>query len=335
MTMFNAGLNAGLDAKKQLAPLPKKRLLNARLGALLAALLIAGSAPLAAEIIHREKSLYRNIIIRESAGKRCLAFSVRRKERNQTCINLRRPKKVVFPYVRMTFAGLLVNPNPQKMLMIGLGGGTIPGILAEVYPDMAQDLVEIDPAVIKMARRYFNFMPEQLASDERDIRVHTQDGRVFTRRALKAGYQYDLIILDAFTGDYIPEHLMTQEFLMELKTLLTPETGVVVANTFSRSKLYDHESVTWRSVFGTFFNFKMSGTGNRVIVAANGDLPDDDTLRAHAARLAKRLAPYSIRLESFPRRLSRKQDWNASRRVLTDQYSPANLLQDWQPETDD
>ena len=120
---------------------------------------------------------------------------------------------------------------------------------------------------------------------------------------------------------------MTQEFLTELKTLLTAD-GVVVANTFSRSKLYDHESVTWQAVFGTFFNFKMPGTGNRVIVATKSGLPSDEMLRQNATRLAGKLASYGIRLETFPRWMSRGRDWNVSRRTLTDQYSPANLLQD-------
>ena len=49
-------------------------------------------------------------------------------------------------------------------------------------------------------------------------------------------------MLDAFDHEYIPEHLLTQEFLKEVKSLLAPG-GVLAANTFSSSRLYDHESV--------------------------------------------------------------------------------------------
>ena len=272
-------------------------------------------------ILHRETSLYRNIIVRENANQRCLVFSTRRSNKSQTCINLKHKKQIVFPYVRMTFAGLLVNPDPGRALMIGLGGGTISGVLMALYPDMYLDIVEIDPAVIRVAREYFNFR------ESPRTRTHVVDGRVFTRRAVLTGtLQYDLIILDAFTGDYIPEHLMTLEFLTDIKRLLAPG-GVLVANTFTGSDLYHHESVTYQAVFGNFFNFKRRGIGNRVIVATKGTLPDRDTLERNAALLAPRLAEYAVRITGFPRHLSTRRDWNKSKRVLTDQFSPVNLLQ--------
>ena len=55
-------------------------------------------------------------------------------------------------------------------------------------------------------------------------------------------------MLDAFDGEYIPEHLMTVEFL-EMRDLLSDD-GVLVANTFASSKLYDYESATYAEAFG-------------------------------------------------------------------------------------
>src|ERR1044072_1928781 len=109
------------------------------------------------------------------------------------------------------------------------------------------------------------------------------DGRVFVKRAIREGRRYDLIMLDAFDHEYIPEHLLTQEFLTEVKSLLAPG-GVLAANTFSSSRLYDHESTTYASVFPQFFNLKRE---NRVIIASNGPLPDDATLRANSAKFEK------------------------------------------------
>lgn len=272
-------------------------------------------------VIHREKSLYSNIVVTERKDRRCLAFSVKRQQRNQTCIHPKTPDKIVFPYVRMAFAGLLANPDPKQTLMIGLGGGTISNVLTTLYPEMTIDLVEIDEAVVKVAREYFDFR------ESNKTRVFIQDGRVFTRRAAIQGKQYDLIVLDAYTGDYIPEHLMTQEFLQEVQKLLTPG-GIVVANTFAVSKLYDHESATYESVFGPFINFKMPGTGNRVVIAARDGLPLQSTLHENAQILAPRLAPYSVDLIRFLPYFDRDADWDKDERVLTDQFSPANLLRD-------
>ena len=288
---------------------------------LLASLCIAQTA-LADRVIHREKSLYRNIVVTERSDRRCLAFSVKRQKRNQTCMNPEKPNQVVFPYVRMSFAGLLANPEPRHAMMIGLGGGTISNVLTELYPKLTIDLVEIDEAVVRVARDYFDFR------ESANTNVFIQDGRVFTRRAKIQGKKYDLIILDAYTGDYIPEHLMTQEFLQDVHDLLTPD-GIVAANTFAISKLYDLESQTYASVFGDFINFKMRGTGNRVVIAAKGSLPANSELRDNASRLGPRLLkPYDVDLVSYLSYLDREADWDTRKAPLTDQYSPANLLRD-------
>ncbi len=278
----------------------------------------------AARVLHQEKSLYQNIVVTETRQQRCLAFSGKRVDKRQTCINLKDEKKIVFQYVKMSLAGLLINPEPKRMLMLGLGGGTISGVLKELFPELMMDIVELDPAVLQVARDYFHFREPAGAT------VHVQDGRVFTRRARllldqEAAPPYDLIILDAFTGDYIPGHLMTREFLLDIKRLLGPG-GVVVANTFSTSDLYDHESVTYQAVFGDFLNFKQPGTYNRVILATAQALPDDETLAQNAALLAPRLTDYSVKIMRFPRYLSRAKDWDQSKRVLTDQFAPVNLL---------
>ena len=286
---------------------------------LLLALLILVTPVLADDVIHREKSLYRNILVTEQMHKRCLMFSVKRRRTNQTCIDTRDPQKIIFPYVRMTFAGLLAYPEPESLLLIGLGGGTIPSLLKDLYPDMKMDLIEVDEAVVKVAREYFHFQ------ETGNMNVVVADGRVFTRRTLLQNKKYDLIFLDAYNGEYIPEHLMTREFLADIKSLLSDD-GIVIANTFAISRLYDHESVTYESVFGNFINFKMPGTGNRVIIAGNKELPDPMVLTERAEQFKERLAPYDVDLTKFIRYLTTDRDWNPERRVLTDQYSPANLL---------
>lgn len=270
--------------------------------------------------IHREKSLYRNIVVKEVNNRRCLVFTVKRGDRQQTCMDLRDPKRLVFPYVRMTLGGLLVNPDPKRVLVIGLGGGSIPLVLAEMFPQAHIDVVEIDEAVVKVANRYFNF------AETDKLKVHVADARVFTKRAALRKLSYDLIILDAFTGDYIPEHLMTLEYLQETKAILS-EPGVLIANTFSTSDLYDHESVTYHEVMGDYFNFKMHGTGNRVIIASTEPLPSDFVLRSRAKKFSATLQNYGVDVEAYPKFMERRPDWDATKRPLTDQYSPANLLQ--------
>jgi spermidine synthase len=234
-------------------------------------------------------------------------------------MNTANPREFVFHYAKMSMAGLLVNPNPQNILIAGLGGGTLPTALHEMYPNATIEVLEIDQAVVNVARDFFHYVENDKVS------THVVDARVFIKRAGLSGRKFDFIVLDAFTGEYIPEHMLTQEFLEEVKQILTPE-GVVVANTFSTSALYDHESETYRAVFGEFFNMKMSGSGNRVIIAQQQPLPNAAVLRANAQPLHEPLRPYAVDILEFPARMSTRPDWDQSRRVLTDQFSPANLL---------
>ena len=119
---------------------------------------------------------------------------------------------------------------------------------------------------------------------------------------------------------------MTQEFLEETKSLLST-SGVLVANTFSTSGLYDHESVTYQMVFKDFLNFKMPNTGNRVIIASRQPLPSLFMLKNTARRFSARMDNYAVDIESYPDRMSREIDWDINKKPLTDQYNPANLLQ--------
>jgi len=290
--------------------------------ALLCCVLIAGlglTGDAHGRIIHREQSLYSTLLIDQRGSMLCLQFSVRRDQRNQSCIDTERPRQMVFGYTRMMMTSLLLNPQPRRILVIGLGGGTLPMALTELYPEARIDAVEIDPAVVRVARTYFGFDPGD------NIHVHAQDARVFTKRARLREQSWDLIMLDAYNGEYIPEHLMTREYLEETRDILTPD-GVLVANTFAVSQLYHNESRTYEAVFGEFFNLKAPDSANRIILTRRGSLPPASSLLRTAGELAKPLARYGIRIGDYVGRLSTEADWDPQARVLTDQYAPVNLL---------
>jgi len=287
--------------------------------ALVSALLLSLLTTAEARIIHRERSLYSTILVDQKDATICLQFSVRKDQRNQSCMDRNNPRKMVFPYARMMMMSLLLVPEPERILIVGLGGGTLPEALRELYPDAAIDVIEIDPAVKTVAETYFGF------TESENLRIVLQDARVFTKRAVIGNEHYDLIMLDAFNGDYIPEHLMTREYLEETKSLLTPN-GVLASNTFAISRLYDHESTTYRAVFGTFYNVRSRVSANRVILATQGELPDKMTLSTRARRIAPLLQPYDIRVGDYLPGFSTDTDWDEEARILTDQYAPANLL---------
>ena len=277
------------------------------------------SPVLHARVIHSETSLYQNIIVMDDGTLRCMQFTVRKDQRNQSCVDLHAPQRLVFPYARMMLAALLLDPMPSNVLIIGLGGGTLPTTLAALYAYAHIDIVELDPAVVVVAKKYFGFVPTT------NMRVFEQDARVWVKRAAAAPTRYDLIMLDAFNGDYIPEHLLTREYLQETRELLT-DGGILASNTFAISRLYHNESVTYASVFGTLYNLRSSDTANRVIIVRRGQLADIDALARSAQVLAPALEPYGVPIESYPTAMTTTPDWDQNARILTDQYSPANLL---------
>jgi spermidine synthase len=109
--------------------------------------------------------------------------------------------------------------NLQDVLCIGLGVGIVPGELAAQGANV--DVVEINPAVVKVAKEFFNL-------DTSKLHITLGDGRYFLNKSAK---QYDAVVLDAFLGDSSPSHLMTKEAFENIRRVLKPK-GVLVINSF-------------------------------------------------------------------------------------------------------
>lgn len=110
-----------------------------------------------------------------------------------------------------------LRPEAKRALMLGVGGGSFAMRLARHY-GVVTDVVDVDPAVVDLARRWFGFVPPG--------EVHIEDGRRFLARS---GRRYDLIIVDAFSGDSHPYHLFSRESYRLMKERLTPG-GVLAIN---------------------------------------------------------------------------------------------------------
>ena len=265
--------------------------------------------------VHQEKSLYRNILVVEGEGYRCMKFG--RFHARQTCVRLGQPHQLVLNYTQGFFSALYLAAPPQRVLVIGLGGGVMPMALRAIAPAMHIDTVELDPAVLKVARSHFGYR------EDARLHSHVADARVFVRQQLRAKVRYDLVLIDAFDKDYIPEHLLTREFLQQVQSLLTP-LGVLAANTFAAGKLAQHEAATYQAVFGSLYNVDMDG-GNRIMLAGRNALAPLTEVRRNAQAWDAKLALLGISSAQLLPRFQ-PQPVASGVRVLTDQYSPSNLL---------
>ena len=110
-------------------------------------------------------------------------------------------------------------PRLDDVLCIGMGIGIVPRDLAR--RGVRVDVVEINPAVVPVARRFFDL-------DLSAFDLTIGDGRWFVNQARK---RYDAVLLDAFVGDSVPSHLMSRETFAAIARILKPD-GVLVINTF-------------------------------------------------------------------------------------------------------
>ncbi len=268
------------------------------------------------DTVYQQKSLYRNILVREGEGYRCMQFG--RFQARQTCIQIGQPHRLVLNYTRGLFTALYLAPQPpRRVLILGLGGGVMPMALRAVDANMHIDTVELDPAVLAVARSHFGYR------EDARLRSHVDDARVFVRKQRRAAAVYDLVLIDAFDRDYIPEHLLTREFLHEVQSLLAPQ-GVLAANTFAAGTLAQHEAATYQAVFGQLYNVDMQG-GNRIMLARRDGLPPLPEVQKNAALWDERLALLGLSSRDLLPRFA-QQPSATGVRVLTDQYSPSNLL---------
>lgn len=285
-------------------------------------LMISSLSAEEANVIDKKRSLYQNVYIVEQFNLRCMRFRKRNKSAlSQSCIDLKKPQKLVFNYYKQVMAATYYLEQPKDILIIGLGGGILAKTFHEIYPNANITSVEIDQVVADMAKKHFGYNDKA-----KQLTTVVADGRIFVKRAAKKKQQYDFILLDAYNSDYIPEHMMTQEFLQETKSLLK-DKGILMANTFSQSKLFDHESATYAAVFGKIkqLTFKQAHT-NRLIIASKQTLPSQKQLAEKTNQLQILLRPYDVVAQQLLDGITNKVNWDTKAKILTDQFSPANLL---------
>ena len=247
-----------------------------RLLALLALLMLVTLATAGEKVIYEKASRYSNIIVTEDEnGLRVLRFE--ENGARQSIAKPGDPTYLGFAYTRVAFSGLaLTEPDPRRIMIVGLGGGTMPMFLRHYYPQATIDVVDIDPDVVHVAREFFGFREDEA------MRAHVGDGRQFVEGVREP---YDIIFLDAFGTRNVPPHLTTVEFMRAVKRAVKP-TGVVVGNIWGRpvNPLYDSMVRTYQEVFDDLYVLEVPGTSNRILLA----LPRRQALdRAQLAQLAR------------------------------------------------
>ena len=219
---------------------------------------------------------------------------VRNEINYHSIVDLKDADDLQVPYTRLMTAALLYPQNIGRILMVGLGGGSISTYLGRAMPQVQIDVVELDPGVIAAGHRYFGL----LETDK--VHFIESDGRVYLNRNKDL---YDLVLLDAYRELGVPFHLLTREFYELVKARLAPG-GAVASNLSGNTKLYLASLATFSAVFPTvdvYPDWKNPDEAQAVVVATPQARPDPDA-RSDASDAAPfPVSPIRTRRQPGPR----------------------------------
>jgi spermidine synthase len=259
------------------------------------------------------ETAYNDVFITKRQHQLVMSFQLKGWDYTESVSNLLDPDDLPLRYAQVMTIAAIYPERARKILMLGLGGGSISTYLGRFMPEAAITTVEIDPGVITAAKTYFG-----LRETER-MRYRAGDGRVFLSRNDEL---YDLILLDAYRGGYVPFHLLTREFYTLVKQRLTPG-GAAAFNVHDGSKLYASTVKTLGEVFAAL-DLYPSGVGEVIAVASASPL-DPRTLERRAAALQERHGFRFPLPQILRRRLEQPRLQAVNGDVITDDFAPADV----------
>lgn len=266
----------------------------------------------AEQLVETRESLYNNIFVYRDQTYVTMTFGYNKRIYTESRMNLADRTELPVAYTRYMTVALAYARERSALAMIGLGGGRTSQYLHQFLPAAHIDVVELDPDVIDLAREHF-----RLQEGPR-YRLHAADGRLYLRRVARS---YDIVLVDAYRGPFVPFHLLTREFYELLRKRLN-QGGVVAQNVEPSTMLFDSAIATMRAVFDQVDLYPAGG--NVVVIAYDGPKRELAALEAHAVELQQGLSlPYPLpELVAARRRLVSPLDGN----ILTDDFAPANML---------
>jgi spermidine synthase len=255
---------------------------------------------------------YNDVFITKRQNQLVMSFQIKGWDYTESVVDLADPDELPLRYAQVMTIAIIYPPARHKVLMLGLGGGSISTYLGRFVPEAHIITVEVDPGVIGAGKTYFG-----LRETER-MHYRAHDGRVFLNRNSET---YDLILVDAYRGGYVPFHLLTREFYALVKERLAPG-GAAAFNVHDGTKLYASTVRTLSQVFPAL-DLYPTGLGEVIAVASSSPLAKG-TRERNAAALQGR---YDFRFplpEILKHRIDSSPPWIAGD-VITDDFAPADV----------
>ena len=274
--------------------------------------ILAGTAAAARELLEERNSTYNNIYVYKDDKYITMTFGHNKRFYTETVYDTTNELVLPVAYTRYMTVGLAYASGLANLLEIGFGGGRTAWYLHKHVPALDITAVELDPAVVELAKKYFG-----VRSEER-FKIAVADGRSFM---LKSKDTWNVVMIDAYRGPFVPFHLLTEEFYKVVKSKLKPG-GVVVQNIEPTTMMFDSAIATIQRVFPNV-EFYDAG-GNVVAVAYDGPRQTHSALSARAGAVQKEyrlLYPLNEILKE--RRIVNR---TVPGKILTDDFAPVESL---------
>jgi spermidine synthase len=265
------------------------------------------------QIAHVE-TVYNDIFVTKDASVLSLTFQWKGWHFDESKVNLADPDDLPLLYQRTMTVAAIFPQVIKRVLVLGLGAGSIPVYLQRVLPEATIDSVELDPGVIDVSRKYFGLR------ETKKFRLIESDARVFLNRHVEP---YDLIFVDAFTGSYIPFHLMTKEFYQLVRSRLAPG-GVAAFNFIPEEDLFDSNIRTAKLAFENLDFFTSDNRKNVIVLGRLEPLSEAETAQKAAAAQARYKFRFDVSQMVAEKRIPAPKTLKGA--VLTDDFSPADVI---------
>jgi spermidine synthase len=269
-------------------------------------------------IAHLE-TVYNDIFVTKEANLLSLSFQWKGWRFYQSQTNLADGDDLPMPYSRTMSIAAIFPPDIKRVLVLGLGAGSIAVYLQRFVPDAAIDAVELDPGVIEVAKKYFGLR------ETAKFRLIPGDARMYLNRHPEP---YDLIFVDAFTGSYIPFHLMTKEFYQLVRNRLSPH-GVAAFNFLPSKDVFESNVRTVSLAFDNKVDLFHSdapdiGESNVIVLGRLDPSSDAETSQKAVAAQARYKFRFDVSKLVAEQRMPAPKDLNG--KVLTDDFAAADVL---------
>lgn len=180
------------------------------------------------QMIHQSHDQLGAIEVVEDGLYRSMHFGT---DAKQSSMLLRDPCQLALSYTRAMCAALLFCEAPQRVLLIGLGGGSLAKFILHHYPDCHIDAVEFRPKVHRVAQQYFEL------PDEPRLQLFYEDAGSFIRNASAEQGNYDIMLIDAFLDSGIAYSVIGMSFFNACRERLSPG-GVLSMNLWSDDRIH-------------------------------------------------------------------------------------------------